>query len=73
MITLVYKVDNTYGGKEYIEWNNEKKVYKTGQTRAHKGHYEGIKIEVEVKTLKELNNIEEQLISQGFTDETRTF
>lgn len=73
MITLVYKVDKTYGGKEYIEWNENKKVYKVGNTRAHKGHYEGQRIEIEVRTNKELETVENQLIAQGFKDETRTF
>ena len=73
MNTLVYKVDKTYGGRDYIEWNESKEVYKTGQTRSHKGHYEGQRIEIEVRTNKELETLENQLIRLGFKDETRTF
>jgi len=67
MITIVKKLDKTYGGYEYVEYDAERKVFKSGQTRAHRGHYPAPRLFIEVATLKELDSVEQQLIEQGFT------
>ena len=61
MNTIVYKIDKTYGGYDYVEYNPEKNIYKTGNTRAHAGHWDFRYLEVEVATLRELKNFETQL------------
>jgi len=68
MITIVKKQDKTYGGYDYVEYDSARKVYKTGQTRAHRGHYSpSNSVTIELRTLKELKAVEQDLIAQGFT------
>lgn len=70
MITLVKKLDSTFGGFDYVEYDSAKMMYKTGQTRSHKGHYPGRKIEIPVRTMKELNDVEADVERLGFTYDT---
>lgn len=70
MITIVKKLDKTYGGYDYVEYDTEKKVYKTGQTRAHRGHYSlANSTEIEVRTLRELKELKAQLESRGYKED----
>lgn len=67
MVTLVKKIDKTYGGCDYVEYDMAKKIYKTGQTRAHRGFWRSDNyVEVTVNTQKELDSVEHQLIAQGY-------
>jgi len=66
MNTIVKRTDKTYGGYDYIEYNEAAKRYHTGNSRAHTGHYVGDSITINVATAKDLKEIQKQLVLLGF-------
>ena len=68
MNTIVKRIDTTYGGYDYVEFNAETMSYHTGISRSHKGHYEGNAIEIQVKSVKELKEVRNQLVNMGFSE-----
>lgn len=70
--TVVFKVTNkTYGGYEFLEYNQFNKLFSTGNSRAMQGHGNYLTM-VTVPTKKELNKIKDQLISNDYK-EVETF
>ena len=61
MNTLFFVIDKTYGGYDYIEVNHERQLYITGNTRAHKGHLTARHLLAELKTKKQLKELQIQL------------
>lgn len=51
---IVYKIDTTYGGYEYLEFDTESMEYALGNSRGHQGHSIHSYMNIEVKTQKEL-------------------
>lgn len=72
---MVFRVNETYGGKSYVEYDSKLNAYKTGTTRSHAEHFQtdSKRIEIEVKTLKELINYERQLIAAGVKNVTSEY
>lgn len=71
MNTIIKRIDTTYGGYDYIEYNTAAKRFHTGNSRAHTGHYIGDSIEVQAKSVKELTVVRLQLQRLGFTETNR--
>lgn len=63
---LVYMVNKTYGGREYVEINHELGLYSKGSTRAHNGHQAIPHIEVKVNSKKALDETIKDLERLGY-------
>ena len=64
---IVKKIDKTYGGYDYLEFNQEKKEYTTGNSQAHMGHGRNY-IMITTSTKKELKEKESLLITLGYKE-----
>src|SRR5699024_11456109 len=50
---VIYRLDKTFGGYDYLEFSPETQTYVMGNSRSHQGH--GYQLtSIEVSTLKEL-------------------
>ena len=61
MIVLLKKHNKTYGGYTYVEIATALKIYAQGDSRAHRGHAVGPKIETWVSKGKDLKDAVEDL------------
>ncbi|WNM50502.1 hypothetical protein Alsa1_CDS0152 [Staphylococcus phage Alsa_1] len=64
---IVKKIDKTYGGYDYLEFNQETREYTTGNSRAHMGHGRDY-IMITTSTKKELKEKEQQLLTRGYKE-----
>lgn len=64
---IIRKINKTYGGYEYIEFNQETKEYTTGNSSAHMGHGRDY-IMITTSTKKELKEKEQQLLTRGYKE-----
>lgn len=63
---LIYRIDKTYGGSDYIEISPEHGVYTTGNTRSHQGNGP-VGVSIEVSRKKNLDDVQRKLLDCGFT------
>lgn len=64
---IIKKINKTYGGYDYLEFNQETKEYTTGNSRAHMGHGRNY-IMITTSTKKELKEKESLLITLGYKE-----
>ncbi|WNM50745.1 hypothetical protein Alsa2_CDS0131 [Staphylococcus phage Alsa_2] len=64
---IVKKIDKTYGGYDYLEFNQETREYTTGNSRAHMGHASN-NFPITVGTKKELNQRIEMIQLAGYKE-----
>ena len=69
--TVVIKKQNTMGGYDYLEFNQNTMEYATGNSGYHEGHGDYL-VMIEAKTMKELKEKEYQFKNMGF-NEIKTF
>lgn len=67
MNIIIKKQDKTYGGYDYLEFNQETKEYTTGNSRAHMGHGRDYFM-INTNTKKELKEKEEMLVTLGYKE-----
>lgn len=66
MNILVKKIDKTYGGYTYIEFNPITKLYAKGNSRSHSGHGH-VSVEIYVTTNTALTNALKDLEREDYT------
>lgn len=68
MNIVLRRFDKTYGGYDYVEFNQEAKAMQEGNSRSHRGHFSGSSMFVEVATKKELRLAAIKLELEGYED-----